>query len=312
MWIRNSATASTTRNARPRAATPWPRSSRWTRARGPMRSRRRTTAPRSGCSSSTGCWCTSCGSAPAPARSCSARGTCCGPGTSTARSRCPGGARPGACSSRPASPCSTGASPPSRAAGRHCSTSSCAGASMRARAAGFLRAVTHLTRVDDRLLVLMWFLAERWGRVRPEGVVVPLKLTHQLLAALVGAKRPSVTTALGELTAAGLDRAPRRRLLAAARRAARGTGPPPGRRARRGVIRRSSSRETAAGTPSRALGKRGDQPSSRLIARWRCAPSARPRSRRGARPPGARGPPGSDAGGRPPARRPSAPRSRRG
>jgi len=75
---------------------------------------------------------------------------------------------------------------------------------MRARAAGFLRAVTHLTRVDDRLIVVMWFLAERWGRVRPEGVVLPLKLTHQLLAALVGAKRPSVTTALGELTAAGL------------------------------------------------------------------------------------------------------------
>jgi CRP/FNR family cyclic AMP-dependent transcriptional regulator len=75
---------------------------------------------------------------------------------------------------------------------------------MRSRSAGFLRAVTHMTRVDDRLLVLMWFLAERWGRVRPEGVVVPLKLTHQLLAALVGAKRPSVTTALGELTAAGL------------------------------------------------------------------------------------------------------------
>jgi CRP-like cAMP-binding protein len=75
---------------------------------------------------------------------------------------------------------------------------------MRERAAGFLRAVTHLTRVDDRLLVVMWFLAERWGRVRPEGVVLPLKLTHQLLAALVGAKRPSVTTALGELTNAGL------------------------------------------------------------------------------------------------------------
>jgi hypothetical protein len=75
---------------------------------------------------------------------------------------------------------------------------------MRSRSGAFLRAVTHLTRVDDRLLVLMWFLAERWGRVRPEGVVVPLKLTHQLLAALVGAKRPSVTTALGELAGEGL------------------------------------------------------------------------------------------------------------
>jgi CRP/FNR family transcriptional regulator, cyclic AMP receptor protein len=75
---------------------------------------------------------------------------------------------------------------------------------LRARSLAFHRAVTHLTRVDERLLLTLWFLAERWGRVGPEGVVLPLRLTHQMLAGLVGAQRPSVTTALGELTAAGL------------------------------------------------------------------------------------------------------------
>lgn len=64
-------------------------------------------------------------------------------------------------------------------------------------------AISHLTRVEDRLSVLFWHLADRWGRVSPEGTVLPLRLTHQMLARLVGAQRPSVTTALGELRRAG-------------------------------------------------------------------------------------------------------------
>jgi hypothetical protein len=32
------------------------------------------------------------------------------------------------------------------------------------------QAIAHLTRVDDRLLALLWLLAERWGRVVPGGV----------------------------------------------------------------------------------------------------------------------------------------------
>ena len=36
------------------------------------------------------------------------------------------------------------------------------------------------------------------------GVVLPLRLTHGWLANLVGAQRPSVTTALGNLAGAGL------------------------------------------------------------------------------------------------------------
>ena len=30
--------------------------------------------------------------------------------------------------------------------------------------------------------MLLWYLAERWGRVTPDGVIVPLRLTHETLA----------------------------------------------------------------------------------------------------------------------------------
>jgi hypothetical protein len=64
-------------------------------------------------------------------------------------------------------------------------------------------AIAHHQRVDDRLLLTLWHLAERWGRVGREGVLVPLPLSHQRLADLVGAQRQSVTTAMGGLTRAG-------------------------------------------------------------------------------------------------------------
>lgn len=57
--------------------------------------------------------------------------------------------------------------------------------------------------MDTRLLVLLWYLADRWGRVRPDGILVPLKLTHETLGRLIGARRPSVTTALHTLTEQG-------------------------------------------------------------------------------------------------------------
>jgi CRP/FNR family transcriptional regulator, cyclic AMP receptor protein len=73
----------------------------------------------------------------------------------------------------------------------------------RGRLLAFQMGVGHVRRVDARLLLLMWRLADRWGRVTREGVVLPLKLTHGWLANLVGAQRPSVTTALGQLAQAG-------------------------------------------------------------------------------------------------------------
>jgi hypothetical protein len=64
-------------------------------------------------------------------------------------------------------------------------------------------AIAHHQRVDERLLLTLWHLAERWGRVGPDGISVPLPLPHQRLADLIGAHRPAVTSAMGELTRAG-------------------------------------------------------------------------------------------------------------
>lgn len=74
----------------------------------------------------------------------------------------------------------------------------------RARHLALTAAVTHLPRADSRLLILFWLLAERWGTVGPDGVHVSLPLTHEVLAMLIGAQRPTVTVALQRLTRGGL------------------------------------------------------------------------------------------------------------
>lgn len=70
----------------------------------------------------------------------------------------------------------------------------------RARNLALTQAVTHLPRTHARLLLLFWLLAERWGTVSTEGVLVRLPLTHQVLAMLVGSHRPTVTIALQKLS----------------------------------------------------------------------------------------------------------------
>jgi CRP/FNR family cyclic AMP-dependent transcriptional regulator len=67
-------------------------------------------------------------------------------------------------------------------------------------------AIIHQARVDDRLHLLFWYLANRWGRVRGDGTLVPLRLTHAVLADLVAARRPTVTSALAKLSRRGLVR----------------------------------------------------------------------------------------------------------
>jgi len=73
----------------------------------------------------------------------------------------------------------------------------------RAHRLATMQAISHLNSVERRLLALFWHLAERWGRIAPDGVVVPLKLSHRLLAELVGARRPTVTSALASLARSG-------------------------------------------------------------------------------------------------------------
>lgn len=63
--------------------------------------------------------------------------------------------------------------------------------------------ICQLPRVDDRLIAMMWLLAESWGQVTPAGTLLPIALTHAALGGLIGARRPTVTLALGNLTASG-------------------------------------------------------------------------------------------------------------
>ncbi|HET9074527.1 MAG TPA: Crp/Fnr family transcriptional regulator [Solirubrobacteraceae bacterium] len=69
----------------------------------------------------------------------------------------------------------------------------------RAHSVGYLAAVTHQAKVEDRLLATLWFLAGKWGRVSPQGITVPFRLTHEVLGEIIGAQRPSVTLAFGSL-----------------------------------------------------------------------------------------------------------------
>lgn len=71
------------------------------------------------------------------------------------------------------------------------------------RLAGHL-VLAQLASVQHRVLLLLWHLADTWGRVRLDGTVLPIPLTHEQLGLLVAARRPSVSTGLSALIDAGL------------------------------------------------------------------------------------------------------------
>jgi CRP-like cAMP-binding protein len=74
----------------------------------------------------------------------------------------------------------------------------------RARHLAVNMAIVSQPRVDVRLHMLLWHLAGRWGRVRSDATVLRLRLTHSLLAQLVAARRPTVSTAVSDLARRGL------------------------------------------------------------------------------------------------------------
>lgn len=77
-------------------------------------------------------------------------------------------------------------------------------AGKRARRLNVQRAISAQPRLEIRLVLLMWHLAARWGKVEPGGVRLPLPLTHQLMGHLISAERPSVSHALSRLSKSGL------------------------------------------------------------------------------------------------------------
>ena len=66
--------------------------------------------------------------------------------------------------------------------------------------------IAHVTRAEHRVLLMLWELAERWGHVTGEGIVLSLPLTHSVLGQLCAARRPTVTVAVSKLESSGLVR----------------------------------------------------------------------------------------------------------
>jgi hypothetical protein len=64
-------------------------------------------------------------------------------------------------------------------------------------------ALAQIPRLSDRLLLLLWHLADRWGKVDRHGVLLPLRLSHQTLADLACAQRSSVSHVIRDLVRAG-------------------------------------------------------------------------------------------------------------
>jgi CRP/FNR family cyclic AMP-dependent transcriptional regulator len=64
-------------------------------------------------------------------------------------------------------------------------------------------AIAQMPKLDQRLLALFWYLADRFGRVEPGRVTIPVPISHSVLAELVCAQRPSVSVALKHLIERG-------------------------------------------------------------------------------------------------------------
>ncbi|MDA0169499.1 Crp/Fnr family transcriptional regulator [Solirubrobacter taibaiensis] len=71
--------------------------------------------------------------------------------------------------------------------------------SARSQRLAMLQAIAHLNRVDARVEAALWLLADRWGRPKADGIVVPLTLSHRAIGQIVGAARPTVSTAFARL-----------------------------------------------------------------------------------------------------------------
>lgn len=70
---------------------------------------------------------------------------------------------------------------------------------VRSRRLAVMMAIAQHRQLDHRLRLFFWELADRYGHVGPDGVRLDLELTHELIAHLVGARRPSVSVALSRL-----------------------------------------------------------------------------------------------------------------
>lgn len=72
-------------------------------------------------------------------------------------------------------------------------------AMLRSRHLAVNLAIVQQARIDTRLRMLFWHLADRLGRTGASGITLDVPLTHSLLGGLVAARRPTVSTAIAGL-----------------------------------------------------------------------------------------------------------------
>jgi hypothetical protein len=65
------------------------------------------------------------------------------------------------------------------------------------------RAIRSLPTIDARLLMTLWHWASTWSVVTPSGARLEVPLSQERLARLIGARRPTVSSAVGRLRGAG-------------------------------------------------------------------------------------------------------------
>ena len=64
--------------------------------------------------------------------------------------------------------------------------------------------ISQLPRAEQRIVALLWHLADRWGHDEQDGMVLPLTLSHEAISRLVGGRRSTVSAALRALANGGL------------------------------------------------------------------------------------------------------------
>jgi len=69
----------------------------------------------------------------------------------------------------------------------------------RSRSLALQSAIMSIVGIEERLHALLWSLAERWGRATPAGVELEVNVPQAVLAEMIGARRPTVSQALGNL-----------------------------------------------------------------------------------------------------------------
>jgi hypothetical protein len=73
----------------------------------------------------------------------------------------------------------------------------------RSRSLALHLAIAHVRHAELRVHMLFWHLADRWGRMTPSGVHLPLRLRHELVAQLACMRRPTASSAVSRLARSG-------------------------------------------------------------------------------------------------------------